>query len=69
MTFKVQKAVKELNKPQYVFLGSVPDVLEKFKIFDKKEIKEVMDNTVFPLSNKQRGFVYEQMETRKERAK
>jgi hypothetical protein len=60
----ISKAVKELDK-EILFWGNIPDTLEKHKIYDKKSIKEVLDELEIQ-NNKIRGFVYDQMKLREE---
>ena len=60
---KVEKSIKELNR-EYLFWGNIPDVLEKNKVFDKKDIKKVLDELGIR-NTKARKFVYEQMELRR----
>jgi len=66
MTKNVRKAVEELKKPCYVFLGSIADVLEQNKIYLKYQIRQVFKgcSEFLCLSNKDKHFIYEQMETR-----
>jgi len=60
---KIEKAIKELDK-EFLFWGNIPDVLEKNKIYDKEEVKKVLDE--LDIKNpKLRNFVYDQMELRK----
>lgn len=62
-------AVKELNKPEYVFAGSIVDVLKENKLSTKADAKWVIDHSNFEMPKGSKKFVYEQMETRKRKLK
>lgn len=67
MKMTIEKATRELDKST-MFWGNIPDVLEENKIYDKKDVKTVLDN--LGIENKKlRHFVYDQMEARKEQMK
>lgn len=63
---EVKKIVKIFNKHPPIFVGNVADILEVNNIYDKKDVKKILD-ALTVTSPKQRGYIYEQMETRKER--
>jgi hypothetical protein len=58
-------AIKELESPRYVFVGSVADVLEKHKLFSKADVDFVVAKSSFELPRGSKKFLYEQLKLRK----
>jgi len=59
----IKRVVKLLDDP-YVMVGHVPELLEAEGITEKKDIKKVLDE-LHVINTKQRRWIYEQMELRK----
>ena len=63
----IKRAVKLLNDPR-TMVGHVPEILIKTGIFDRKDIKKVLDE-LDVTDTKQRKWIYEQMKMINERVK